>query len=73
LCYAFAPVTRKISKPGKSTKKAAREGHLRVIDESGEDYLHPAEHFLAFKLPRAIVREIGSHSAAARRAPAVSR
>lgn len=53
--------------------KAAREGYLRVIDESGEDYLYPAESFLALKLPPAIVREFESHAAAARRAPAVSR
>ncbi|MGC8782320.1 MAG: hypothetical protein ACP5UQ_15775 [Anaerolineae bacterium] len=25
---------------------AARDGDLRVIDESGEDYLHPASYFV---------------------------
>ena len=25
---------------------------LRVIDESGEDYLYPANYFIAIKLPR---------------------
>ena len=53
-------------------QKAAREGYLRVIDESGEDYLYPAESFLALKLPPAIIREFESHTAARRRVPAVS-
>ena len=54
-------------------QKAAREGYLRVIDESGEDYLYPAASFVALKLPPAIIREFESHTAARRRAPAVSR
>lgn len=32
---------------------AARDGYLRVIDESGEDYLYPAEFFVAVELPEA--------------------
>lgn len=35
---------------------AARDGDLRVIDESGEDYLYPAAYFAAIELPRPIVR-----------------
>jgi hypothetical protein len=31
--------------------KAARDGDLRVVDESGEDYLYPAEWFLLADLP----------------------
>jgi hypothetical protein len=31
--------------------KAERAGHLRVIDESGEDYLYPAQRFVAAELP----------------------
>lgn len=31
---------------------AAREGDLRLVDESGEDYLYPAEWFAAVDLPR---------------------
>ena len=31
--------------------------YVRVIDESGEDYLYPAEYFVPLKLPVAIVRE----------------
>ncbi len=33
---------------------AEREGMLRVIDESGEDYLYPAHLFLVIDLPHAI-------------------
>lgn len=31
---------------------AAREGYIRVIDESGEDYLYPATYFVPISLPR---------------------
>ena len=31
---------------------AARHGGLRVIDESGEDYLYPAKWFVPVELPR---------------------
>jgi len=30
---------------------AAKEGYLRVVDESGEDYLYPNSHFILVKLP----------------------
>lgn len=33
--------------------KAAEAGLLRVIDESGEDYLYPAGYFIAMELPQA--------------------
>jgi len=32
---------------------AARDGYIRVIDESGEDYLYPASFFVPIKLPLA--------------------
>jgi hypothetical protein len=35
---------------------AARDGDLRVVDESGEDYLYPASRFLMIALPKAIER-----------------
>jgi len=31
---------------------AKQEGYLRVIDESGEDYLYPESYFVPIKLPR---------------------
>ena len=33
--------------------KAERVGQLRIIDESGEDYLYPADRFIAADLPNA--------------------
>jgi hypothetical protein len=30
---------------------AAREGHLRVVDDSGEDYLYPAGRFVVVEVP----------------------
>ena len=40
--------------------KAERTGYLRVIDESGEDYLYPCQRFVAAELPistrRAVLR-----------------
>ena len=32
--------------------EAEKEGYLRVIDESGEDYLYPQSYFVLVKLPR---------------------
>jgi len=33
-------------------EEAEQEGYLRVIDESGEDYLYPRSYFVAVQLPR---------------------
>ena len=33
---------------------AERDGDLRVIDESGEDYLYPAEWFVLISLPHEV-------------------
>jgi hypothetical protein len=35
-------------------KEAEEDGDLRVIDESGEDYLYPSEYFMMLELPRDI-------------------
>jgi hypothetical protein len=37
---------------------AARDGDLRVIDESGEDYLYPASRFLIVELPKTVERAL---------------
>ena len=39
-------------------RAAEREGYLRIIDESGEDYLYPAEYFVPVRVSPAIVREL---------------
>jgi len=31
--------------------KASREGYVRVVDESGEDYLYPESYLVAIDLP----------------------
>ena len=37
---------------------AARHRHIRVIDESGEDYLYPAKLFVEVDLPRSARRAV---------------
>lgn len=32
-------------------EEAAEDGHIRVVDESGEDYLFPAKYFVAIEVP----------------------
>lgn len=32
--------------------EASQEGYLRVIDESGEDYLYPQSYFILVEFPR---------------------
>jgi hypothetical protein len=39
-------------------RDAEKVGQLRVIDESGEDYLYPASFFAVVKLPPRIRRRI---------------
>jgi len=38
--------------------EAAKHGQLRVIDESGEDYLYPQEFFVAVELPQSLRRRV---------------
>jgi hypothetical protein len=33
---------------------ASEEGDIRIIDESGEDYLYPAEYFISLELPKEV-------------------
>jgi len=42
--------------------KAKEHDLLRVVDESGEDYLYPARFFVAIKLPQAL-REVFQRAA----------
>lgn len=37
---------------------AAADGLIRVVDESGEDYLYPAKLFLQIELPQAIEKAL---------------
>ena len=38
--------------------RAAQDGYVRVVDESGQDYLYPAEYFVAVELPREAERAL---------------
>ena len=40
-------------------KSSNAQGLIRIIDESGEDYLYPAEYFLPVKLSVAIQKALG--------------
>ena len=33
-------------------KRAAQDGYIRVVDESGEDYLYPQSYFVSIRLPQ---------------------
>ena len=37
---------------------AEKRGQLRVVDESGEDYLYPREFFVPVELPQSIRRAV---------------
>ena len=41
-----------------SDAKAERSGYLRIIDESGEDYLYAEQRFVAANLPVSIKRAV---------------
>ena len=45
-------------------REASREGYVRVIDESGEDYIYPSDLFVAVKLPAAVARRLRSQTKA---------
>jgi hypothetical protein len=37
---------------------AAVDGDIRVVDESGEDYLYPGEWFVPIELPQAVEKSL---------------
>ncbi len=41
---------------------ALKRGLIRMIDESGEDYLYPARYFLAVSLPQRVKRAVAAAS-----------
>ena len=49
--YQILPATR-----------AVKDKHLRVIDDSGEDYLYPADYFVPLMLPREVERALSAPS-----------
>jgi len=55
--YEASLVTRRLYRQI-ADPEAARRGLLRVIDESGEDYLFPAKLFAEIALPKAVGRRL---------------
>ncbi|MBA3492247.1 MAG: hypothetical protein H0T55_09265 [Rubrobacteraceae bacterium] len=39
-------------------EEAKSDGDLRIIDESGDDYLYPAEYFVLTDLPQAVEKSL---------------
>ena len=39
-------------------REAAPEGYIRVVDESGEDYVYPSDLLVPVRLPAAVVRRL---------------
>ena len=39
-------------------KEAAAEGYVRVVDESGDDYLYPASFFAVVRIPAAVAKTL---------------
>jgi hypothetical protein len=46
--------------------RGSRHKLLRVVDESGEDYLYPEDYFLAISLPQPIQKVLMHHERFAR-------
>lgn len=42
--------------------KAKREGYIRVVDESGEDYLYPESYFVPVDLPARALEALNATS-----------
>jgi hypothetical protein len=42
---------------------ADSQGLIRVVDESGEDYLYPSKFFVPIEIPKAAVRAFSKRSA----------
>ncbi len=42
--------------------KAKRDGYVRVVDESGEDYLYPESYFVTIDLPARVREALSSAS-----------
>jgi hypothetical protein len=42
--------------------EAAKQGDLRIVDESGEDYLYPADWFVAIAVPEPVAASLAKAS-----------
>ena len=39
-------------------KDATKEGDIRIIDESGEDYLYPSSYFVPIQVPQTVEKSL---------------
>ena len=46
--------------PVLADSKAKQEGYLRIIDESGEDYLYPESYFVRLDIPSKAQEALGA-------------
>jgi len=46
---------------------ARKDGDLRIVDESGEDYLYPTDYFLLIDIPRGTAQSLNKSFARAKR------
>jgi hypothetical protein len=46
-----------------SYETASKLHQIRVIDESGEDYLYPVEYFVAVQLPQSVEKAVRAAAA----------
>ena len=60
--YSAALEVRKLYRV-KRDQVAEKRGLVRVVDESGKDYLYPVGFFLTIELPRAAIRALSKKSA----------
>lgn len=63
--YDASPELRKIYEV-MADVRGSRHKLLRVVDESGEDYLYPEDYFLAISLPQPIQKVLMHHERFAR-------
>ena len=57
--YAAALERRKIYRIVPDAQ-AAKQGLIRVVDESGEDYVYPQAYFVRLRLPQTVVEALSS-------------
>jgi len=50
--------------PVKADRDSAAQGHVRILDDSGEDYLYPADWFVSVPLSPTAARAVRAISSA---------
>jgi hypothetical protein len=53
--------------PALPNEKAASRDYVRIIDETGEDYLYPMKYFVALNLPPEVIAALPDQTSAINR------